>query len=257
MLQVENLFVAYGNQSILKNVSFTLQPGQILVVIGPNGSGKSTLLRTLSGILTPHTGKVLINGKNLHKMGIVDRARLIAVVPQAIQLPPSFTAWETVLLGRTPHMNWLGQTSTRDEEIAREAMERTLTLSLASRRVGEISGGEQQRILLARALTQSAPILMMDEPTAHLDLHYQLSLLEQVRTLARQDQLTVIAVLHDLNLVARFADQVALLVDGEITAIGSPTFVFSPDLLSEAYQVPLQVLPIGHGGMPVVLPKYM
>jgi iron complex transport system ATP-binding protein len=172
----------------------------------------------------------------------------MAVVPQARQLPPAFGVWETVLLGRTAHLNWLGQTSAHDEELARRAMQRTNILDLAERRIDELSGGEQQRVLLARALAQAAPLLLLDEPTAHLDFQYQFSLLDQLRGLARQDGLGILVVLHDLNLVARYADRVALLVDGQLHALGTPEEVLVSPLLSQAYHVPLQVLrPEGSG----------
>jgi ABC-type cobalamin/Fe3+-siderophores transport system ATPase subunit len=256
MLDIKSLSVAYGTRLVLHEVSFELPSGCMLAVIGPNGAGKTTLIRALTGILIPQSGQILIDGRDINHLTAAERARRIAVVPQARQLPPAFTAWETVLLGRTPHLNWLGQTSRRDEEITRQAMERTHTLELAERPVGELSGGEQQRLLLARALAQAAPILLMDEPTAHLDLKYQYSLLEEVRLLAQKDRLSVLVVLHDLNLVARYADQAALLVDGKLRALGPTTEVLTGDVLSEAYQVPLEVLHAGKGGEAYVIPAF-
>ena len=234
MLQVEFLSVSYGERAVLHEVSFSVAPGEVLGLIGPNGAGKTTLIRALSGVLPARAGQVLVEGRSLRGMGASDLARHLAVVPQARSLPPAFTAWETVLLGRTPYLNWLGQVSPRDEEITREAMRRTDTLALAERRVGELSGGEQQRVLLARALAQSTPILLLDEPTSNLDLQYQLSLLEQVRRLAKQDELSVVMVLHDLNLVARYCDQVALLVDGRIVRHGTVDAVLTAGVLSQA-----------------------
>jgi len=254
MLEIRSLSVGYGERRVLHNLNLDLPSGQILGVIGPNGAGKSTLIRTLSGILTPQTGQVRVAGRALVQLSHAERARLIAVVPQATHLPPAFTAWETVLMGRTPYLNWLGQTSAHDEEIVRQAMLHTDTLELADRRVGELSGGEQQRLLLARALAQAAPLLLMDEPTAHLDLQYQFSLLDQIRDLVTEGKLAVLIVLHDLNLVARYADQVALLVKGKLRALGTPRQVLTPDLLSQAYHTPLEVLFLGHSGQPFVMP---
>jgi ABC-type cobalamin/Fe3+-siderophores transport system ATPase subunit len=225
-----------------------------LALIGPNGTGKSTFIRALSGIVPLDEGQVQVNGQDLSRLDSFERARLMAFVPQALQLPPTFTAWETVMLGRTPHLNWLGRSSERDEAVARQAMERTSTLELAERRVGELSGGEQQRVLLARALAQETPLLIMDEPTAHLDLQYQISLLEQVRTLARQDGKAVLIALHDLNLVSRYADRVALLLDGRLQACGTSAEVLTSALLSRAYQVPLQVLPVDSNGLAIIAP---
>ncbi|TLN05034.1 ABC transporter ATP-binding protein [bacterium] len=257
MLQVESLSVSYGARVVLHDVSFSVERGTVLGLIGPNGAGKSTLVRTLSGVLAPLSGRVLVDGRPVGGMGASDLARRIAVVPQARSLPPAFTAWETVLLGRTPYLNWLGQTSRCDEEIAREAMRRTDTLALAERPVGELSGGEQQRLLLARALAQSTPILLLDEPTSNLDLQYQLNLLDQVRRLAKQDHLCVVMVLHDLNLVARYCDQVALLVDGRIAQFGGIDAVLTARVLSQAYHVPLEVLRNTPSGYPVVLPAIL
>jgi len=257
MLEVKSLSVSYGIRQVLHDVSFELPAGCILAVIGPNGAGKTTLIRVLSGTFgQASTGQIQVDGRDLNQLSTQERAQHIAVVPQARQLPPAFSAWETVLLGRTPHLNWLGQTSRRDEAITRQAMERTSTFALAERPVGELSGGEQQRILLARALAQAAPNLLMDEPTAHLDLQFQFSLLEEVRTLARQDNLAVLVVLHDLNLVARYADRVALLVEGKLQALGSPAEVLTGELLSEAYHIPLEILHTGKGGWPYIIPAF-
>jgi iron complex transport system ATP-binding protein len=257
MLQVESLTVSYGTRVVLHDVSFSVERGSILGLIGPNGAGKSTLVRALSGVLPPRNGRILVDGRSLRGMDASNLARHIAVVPQARNLPPAFSAWETVLLGRTPYLNWLGQVSKRDEEIAREAMRRTNTLILAERQVGELSGGEQQRLLLARALTQATPILLLDEPTSSLDLQYQLTLLEQVRSLSIHDHLTVVMVLHDLNLVARYCDQVALLVDGRMAQIGGVDTVLNAQLLSQAYHVPLEVMRNTPSGYPVVLPAIL
>jgi len=254
MLDIKNLSVSYGERQVLHSLTFQLTAGSILAVIGPNGSGKTTLIRSISGLLPVKSGQILVQGRDLTRLSPAKRARLIAVVPQARSLPPAFSAWETVLLGRTPHLNWLGQVSKVDEDAARQAMLRTETLDLAERRVGELSGGEQQRLLLARALAQAAPILLMDEPTAHLDLQHQLHQLEQVRQLARQDGLAVLVVLHDLNLVARYADRVALLVKGELAALGDIHDVLNGELLSKAYHVPLEVLHPHPGGPPMIMP---
>jgi iron complex transport system ATP-binding protein len=256
MLEIKSLSVSYGTRAVLHEISFELPTGNILAVIGPNGAGKTTLVRAISGIIPVQNGQILVDGRNINQLSAPERARRIAVVPQARLLPPAFTAWETVLLGRTPHLNWLGQTSPRDEAIVRQVMERTSTLDLAERPVGELSGGEQQRLLLARALAQAAPILLMDEPTSHLDLQFQFSLLEEVRSLARQDHLAVLVVLHDLNLVARYADRVALLVEGNLRALGSTSEVLTEQVLSEAYHVPLEVLHAGKGGLPYIIPAF-
>ena len=158
-------------------------------------------------------------------------------------------------MGRTPHLGFLGQTSRADEELARRALERVHAENLSDRRVGELSGGESQRVLLARALCQSTPILLLDEPTAHLDMQYQVSLLELVQKLVREDNLAVLVALHDLNLAARYADRVALMVAGRITALGSPREVLTPELISHAYCLPVDVVEHPLSGGPLVLAK--
>lgn len=254
MLRIESLSVDYGPRRVLHDVTLSVQSGEILALIGPNGAGKSTLIRAASGVI-PFSGHVRTNGDTFHALTPIQRARYIAVVPQAISLPPAFTVWETVLLGRTPHLGFLGHASRADEELARRALERVHADSLAERRVGELSGGESQRVLLARALCQSTPILLLDEPTAHLDLQYQVSLLELVRKLVREDNLAVLIALHDLNLAARYADRVALMVAGRITALGSPREVLTPELISHAYCLPVDVVEHPLSGGPLVLAK--
>ena len=253
-LEVRSLSAAYEERPVLDEISFFLNPGQILAVIGPNGTGKSTLIRALSGIIPVQAGHIFIHGHDLVGMPSAERARLMAVMPQNIKLPAGFTAREVVRMGRTPYLNWLGQFSSSDQKITDEAMRRTNTLSMAERRVGELSGGEQQRLLLARALAQSTPILLMDEPTAHLDLQYQVGLLDYIRAIARQDQLAVLIVMHDMNLVARYADQIALLVDGKINALGSPQEVLTAARLSEVFHTPLEVITTPQHRTPIVVP---
>jgi iron complex transport system ATP-binding protein len=254
MLRIENLSVSYNSRQILHDISLSVQSGEILALIGPNGAGKSTLIRAASGVI-PFSGQVRTNGDTFHALTPIQRAKYIAVVPQAILLPPAFTVWETVLMGRTPHLGFLGQTSRADEELARRALERVHAENLSERRVGELSGGESQRVLLARALCQSTPILLLDEPTAHLDMQYQVSLLELVRKLVREDNLAVLVALHDLNLAARYADRVALMVAGRITALGSPREVLTPELISRAYCLPVEVVEHPLINSPLVLPR--
>ena len=241
MIEIKNLNVSYGPRPILKNISLNVKDGEIMAILGPNGSGKSTLIRALSGVV-PASGSLVLAGHALSGLDPASRARLVAVVPQTATLPPAFTVLETVLLGRTPYLNFLGKISARDEEIARSALVKVDALAFAARRVGELSGGEQQRVLLARALAQATPVLLLDEPTTHLDLQHQIGLLELIHRLARQENLTVLIALHDLNLAARYADRVALIVEGEIQAQGTPAEVLRAELISSAYQWPVQVI---------------
>ena len=258
MLKIENLSVSYGPRRVLHNISLDVRSGEVVALIGPNGAGKSTLIRAVSGVTPADSGAICSDDFSrpcdLLTAPPMTRARHLAVVPQAVSMPPAFSVWETVLLGRTPYLNILGQVSAKDEEIARAALVKVDALGLADRRVGELSGGEQQRVLLARALAQSTPILLLDEPTSNLDLHYQVSFMDMVCTLAKQDHLAVLIALHDLNLAARYADRVALLVSGEIKAAGTPRQVLTSELISTAYQLPVQVVPHPFADAPLVLP---
>ncbi len=188
-LQVQGLSVRYDRQVIVNDVSFTIAPGEVLALIGPNGAGKTTLIKALSGVVPAFSGQVRAMDQDL-----------------------LFTVWQTALLGRTPYLGWLGKPAAQDLERVHWALDQSGLALLSHRRVGELSGGEQQRVLVARALAQHTPILLLDEPTAHLDLRYQTELLSLVRRLAAENHLTVLMALHDLNQVGLYADRVALLV---------------------------------------------
>jgi ABC-type cobalamin/Fe3+-siderophores transport system ATPase subunit len=241
MLEIKDLSLTLDAEPVLKNISFSAKPGEILGIIGPNGAGKTTLLRAIAGVIPIESGDMILNGEDLLKKTIIERAKLIASVPQTATLPGSFSVLDMVMLGRTPYLNWLGQTSSMDEEIARTALEQTQSMKLAERKLGELSAGEQQRVLLARALAQSTPVLLMDEPTTHLDLRFQIELLDLVRQLTRQKSLTTIIVLHDLNLASRYADEMILLEQGQIAASGKPKKVLIDSVLSRVYQIPILV----------------
>ena len=243
----------YGRRAILREVDLEVRPGEIVAVVGPNGVGKSTIIRAVSGVIPIAHSQLSVDGKDLSRMSAAERARLIAVVPQAVRLPPAFSALDVVLMGRTPYLNWFEGESAGDRAIALAAMERTHVVDLADRVVGELSGGEQQRILVARALAQSAPILLLDEPTAHLDLRHQDVVLRLVRSLADEAGLTVLAALHDLNLVARFADRVALLSNGRLERVGIPEEVLTPAILAPVYGIGIQVVAHPVDGRPLVL----
>jgi iron complex transport system ATP-binding protein len=254
MLKIEHLTVSYDGRRVLHDATLNVESGEVVALVGPNGAGKSTLLRAVSGVVPIQGGDVRINGSRLSMLSTMERARYLAVVPQARSLPPAFTVDETVMLGRTPHLGWLGRTGPRDRERVQYALEHTQMLPLAERYVGELSGGEQQRVLLARALAQDTPVLLLDEPTTHLDLQHRESLIRLIRELAAKKRLAVLMVLHDLNLAGLYADRVALLVAGQMQAVGSPTEVLTEAQLSRVYQMPVRVIPHPEYGSPLVLP---
>jgi iron complex transport system ATP-binding protein len=253
ILEIQSLAINYGSNPALRDISLSVGAGEILALVGPNGAGKTTLIRAASGILPSNAGRVLVRGKDISHLSEIQRARLLAVVPQARKLPPAFTVKQTVLLGRTPYLNWLGQPGNNDQQSIHWAMERTQTLPLADCRIDEISGGEQQRVLLARALAQQTPLLLLDEPTAHLDLHHQTGILALIRELVDEQKLAVLMALHDLNLVSLYADRVALLVKGKLRAIGTPPQVLTPQQLSDVYQTPIHVIPHPDYNTPLIL----
>ncbi len=240
-LTIQNLSAGYGHEQVLQDVSAIVMPGELVALIGPNGAGKSTLIKTISGILPIQSGSIHIDGSNLLKMDEQSRARLVSVIPQARNLPPAFTTREVVLMGRTPYVGWLGRVSHHDEEIVDRAMQRTDIAELANRRMDQLSGGEQQRVLVARAIAQDPRLLLLDEPTTHLDIQYQLSFLDIIVGLSHQDQMAILMAIHDLNLAARYADRIILMVKGEIIADGTPTEVLTEQLLSDAYHVRVSV----------------
>ena len=254
MLEIQSISVQYRQRTVVDQVSLAVPRGEVLAIIGPNGAGKSTLMRAVSGVLPIASGRVLWGGSDLAQLSPAQRARRLAVVPQARQLPPAFSVYQTVLMGRTPYLGWMGRTDPSDHKLVSEALEQTCLLENADRRVGELSGGEQQRVLLARALAQDAPVLLMDEPTTHLDLQHQSGLLNLVRQLAVEKKLAILMVLHDLNLAGLYADRVALLVAGRLQAAGTPQQVLTEDNLSTVYHVPVHVMPHPEYGSPLILP---
>ena len=254
-LSFEHVSAGYHNRLVLKDISIIFPPDKISALIGPNGAGKSTLIKTASGIIPVTNGLVKVNGFDVSKVNSLERARLISVIPQARNLPSAFTVREVVLMGRTAYSGWFGQFSKKDFEIVELAMHRTDTFALAERRIGELSGGEAQRVLLARAIAQQSKVMLLDEPTTHLDIQYQISLLDLILKLTKEDHLVVVLAIHDLNLVSRYADHIALLVDGRIQADGSPADVLRPDILSTAYQLEMKIYRPEGSLFPIIIPK--
>jgi len=253
-LKINSLSVRYNQRTVLHNVSLQVNPGKVTAIIGPNGAGKSTLIRAASGIIPVEQGEITIDGENIAHLIPEKRAQHVAVVPQAIQIPETFSVFETVMMGRTAYVGWFNQETAEDYQIVTLAMQRTGIEELAERRMGELSGGERQRVLIARSLAQDAPVLLMDEPTSHLDLRHQSGILRLVRSLALKENLAVLVALHDLNLASLYSDEVALLVDGRIRVCGQPASVLTSEVLSQAYGVHVDVIPHPTYGIPLILP---
>jgi iron complex transport system ATP-binding protein len=255
MLDLQTVSVAYGSRTILAEISFSVTKGETVALVGPNGAGKTTLIKAISGIVPTAAGNILVSGENVAGLNEPAIARQISVVPQARQLGGAFTVEHTVMLGRTVHMGWLGSPSEKDKDRVRWAMDEIGIKHLAERRVAELSGGEQQLVLLARALAQETPVMLLDEPTNHLDLRHKSDLLQLVRRLAKNEGLALVMAVHDLNLVSLFADKVALLVDGKLHRVGSPMEVLTPEIIEEAYHARVDVFQHPNNGHPVILPQ--
>jgi iron complex transport system ATP-binding protein len=243
----------YRDRAVLRGVDLVAHAGEVVALIGPNGAGKSTLLRVLAGLMRPDAGSVTIDGIDVATLDRRSIARHIAVVPQVFETLFPFTVREIVALGRTSRLGPFGTLGVDDARAVSRALDEIGATDLADRRIDRVSGGERQRAVLAMALAQEAGVLLLDEPTAHLDPTHQRGTLERVATLARLRGLAVIAVLHDLNLAAVFASRVLLLADGAVIRSGPPNQVITPDLVSAVFGPGLRV--VAHDGRPFVIPE--
>lgn len=255
MLNIKDLVIYYSDNRVVDSVSLIVKPGEVVALIGPNGAGKTSLVRGISGVADITSGQVTFDSANLISLKPPARARIMAVVPQVSYFGGAYSVEQVVMMGRTAHMSWLGKPVEEDQQHVARAMQVTKTTSLAERRIAELSGGEQQRVMLARALAQDTPLLVLDEPTNHLDLQHQGTILSLVKEQSRARNLAVLMVLHDLNLVSLFADKAALLVDGRIQVCGSPVDVLTEEIISDAYQTELDVIPHPKTSDPIILQK--
>ncbi|WP_193613719.1 ATP-binding cassette domain-containing protein [Nocardioides lijunqiniae] len=237
MIVADDLSWSYGEQQVLSAVALATRPGRVLGLIGPNGSGKTTLLRLLYGALSSPSGVVLVDGDPLRSLRPREAARRLAVVVQEAPGESPLTVAEMVLLGRTPHLSTFQRASAEDHDVAADALRRVGALHLADRAFAGLSGGERQRVLIARALTQRATHLLLDEPTNHLDIRYQHEVLGLLAHLVRDLGTTSVVVLHDLNLAARYCDDLVLLGPGGVAASGTTADVLDPDVLEPVYEI--------------------
>jgi len=257
-LSVLDLSVRYPRaaENALECVALEIRGGEFVALAGPNGCGKTTLLRAASGILAPLSGRVACGSqaRPMHRLAPASRARLIAVVPQMAGLPPGYSVFEAVMLGRITFHGWFGPESAADRAAVHSALQSVGLESVADRPIDSLSGGMQQRVLIARALVQEAPILLMDEPTAHLDIRSQIETLDLLRRFTREKGYAVVAAMHDLNLVARFADRAVLLSRGRLVRSGPPGEVLTAETLTALYDHPMHVIPHPLYGYPLILP---
>jgi cobalamin transport system ATP-binding protein len=240
LLDVDGVTFGYERQPLLYDVHVQVREGEMVGLLGPNGSGKTTLLRLVSGVLRPQQGRILLDGRELRDWGRRSVAQRIAVVPQELHVPFAYTVEQLVNLGRTPFVNLLGSNSRQEAIVVQDAMQAADVTPLANRVFNELSGGERQRVIVAMALAQQPKLLLLDEPTSHLDIKYQIDILELVQRLNRERGVTVIAAMHDLNLAARYFPRLLLFQRGVVADAG-PAEVLEPHLLKRVYGVDVQV----------------
>lgn len=254
VISAEQLSVSYGDHKVLRDLSLAVEEGRFIGILGPNGCGKTTFLRTLSRILAPDAGAVLIEGLDVAAYDTRELARILGCVRQETDVAFPFTVREIVLMGRHPHIGRLAPLGEADLSIADEAMRRTNTLHLADKLITEVSGGERQRVLIARTLAQQPKILLLDEPTSHLDINHQLEILSLIQELT--PKITVVGVFHDFNLASYFCDRLILMSGGQIMAAGTPAEVLTEERISESFSVRM----LGHmhplTGKPYLVPAY-
>jgi len=242
ILEIKNLVCGYVEKEIIKQVSFSAKEGEFLGIIGPNGSGKTTLLRSITGLLKYWEGEVLYNGRNISKIPLREFAQNVAVLPQILNINFSFTVQQLVLMGRYPYLKKFQSISKKDLDIAKNSMSLTDISHLTERRVGELSGGEWQRVLIAQALTQEPKLLLLDEPTTHLDITHQIETLDLVKKLNEEKGLTIVVVLHDLNLASEYCEKIIMLENGEIYIEGTPEEVLTYKNIEEVYKTIVVVI---------------
>jgi len=252
-LEFESVAVELSGNPVLRNVSLRVGPGEVVGLLGRNGAGKTTLLRLATRALVPSSGSIRLGGRPLAELSRRELARSVATVAQDLYVPFPFLAGEIVLMGRAPHQGLLGFESPGDLARAREAMDLVGIARLADRPLGELSGGERQLVMFARALVQQPEILLLDEPTSHLDLRHRIDVLRIVRRFARQGH-GALVVSHDLGLAARTCDRVVVLSDGQVLAEGEPAAVLTPEVLHEAFGIDADIVPAPDGA-PIVVPR--
>jgi iron complex transport system ATP-binding protein len=254
MINVRGLRVAYGERMALRDVDLSVGAGEVVGLVGPNGGGKTTLLKTITRGVALQAGKVLIDGEDASRLRPREVARKVAVVPQNPTLPVGFLAREIVVMGRTPYLGFFDQEGPEDYRKADESLEMLGASELAGRRVEELSGGERQNVVLARALAQETPALLLDEPTANLDIGHQVLIAKLLRRLAHERGVAVLAALHDLTLASLYCDRLVLLARGSVVAAGCVEDVLTRDNLRRAYGTDVMVLRHDGIGGPLVLP---
>lgn len=253
-LAARDLTVSYGGNAILDGLEYAVEPGKISAIIGANGCGKSTLLRTLSRVLTPSSGQVLLDGELLHRSPAKAVARVVGLLPQSPLVPEGVSVGDLVRRGRHPHLGVTRRWNANDAAAVREALVLTGMHEFAHRPVDELSGGQRQRAWIAMALAQDPSILLLDEPTTYLDIAHQVDVLDLLTDINRARGTTVVMVLHDLNLAARYAERLVAVVDGRIHSVGEPSTVVTRDYVREVIGLRAEIITDPVSGSPIVVP---
>lgn len=253
-LAAESVTLGYGDRTIVDGLDLTLAPGKITVIVGANGCGKSTLLRALARLLPPHSGRVLLDGDDIRSRPTKEVARTLGLLPQSPTAPEGIAVADLVGRGRHPHQKALARWNERDYAAVADALEATGTTELADRAVDELSGGQRQRVWIAMALAQETDVLLLDEPTTFLDVAHQVEVLDLLTDLRARRGTTIAMVLHDLNLAARYADELVAMRDGTVYAAGSPADIITPDLVFDVFGLHSQVIIDPVSGSPAVMP---
>ena len=254
-LAAKSLTLAYGDRTIVDGLDPQIPAGRITAVVGANGCGKSTLLRALARLLRPQSGQVVLDGRDLHGRPTKEIARTLGLLPQSPVAPEGIAVADLVGRGRHPHQKLLARWSAHDYDIVAQALEATGTADLADRSVDELSGGQRQRVWIAMALAQETDILLLDEPTTFLDVAHQIEVLDLLTDLNRARGTTVVMVLHDINLAARYADHLFALRAGRLIASGTPRDVVTAELIRDVFDLDAHVVPDPVSGSPIVLPR--
>jgi iron complex transport system ATP-binding protein len=251
-IDIRNLSFSYGENNILNNLSLNIKKNKFYSIIGPNGSGKTTLLKNIAGILQGSKNSIYIDNKAVEEYKIKEFAKKVACVHQNVYIDAEFTAHEIVLMGRAPYKGRFAAESNEDIEAARGAMEITDTWRLRDKPINRLSGGEQQRVIAARAIAQKAEIILLDEPVSHMDIHHQIELLSTMRSL--KDRVTIVAVLHDLNLAALYSDYIILLNKGKVEDLGTPEVVLNKKNLKNVYDLDVEIINDPVNDRPHIIP---
>lgn len=253
VIKIENLDFSF-NEKILNNINLNIKRGKFYSILGPNGSGKTTLLRLISKVLSMDEGKIFIDEKDLNRINTKELAKKLSVVPQNTNIEFDFPVKDIVLMGRAPYISRFSSETKEDKEICKEAMKITGTWELRDKSINALSGGERQRVIVARSIAQSTDIILLDEPISHLDIRHQVDILNEIKSMNKSRNVTIVAVLHDLNLAAAYSDELILMKNGTIYNQGTPENIIKEDIIKKVYDLNVCISRNPQTGKPFIMP---